>query len=247
MRANGEPVWLVQYDEMPEYGPQEANTHVIFIDDQQLIDVKSAERLEWRFEELDDSLDEDTTDAERAEADEREPLAELLLRVRSEHGSGGEMTPQDEALCKLFRGASEPLTLLELGRAATSAVCYECMIRTHGIQEVVITSKVPCDVLERIYNLMEPESGGDGLLSEVMRIAGEGNHLQSLGTPTAQIDMIRGIWEMRDKMLEWMQTKKDRAELITPRQIQDFFRELNEERQTLRSASSSSCSSSHLQ
>jgi hypothetical protein len=26
--------------------------------------------------------------------------------------------------------------------------------------------------LQRIYNLMEPESGGDGLLSEVMRIAG---------------------------------------------------------------------------
>jgi hypothetical protein len=35
---------LVQYDEMPEYGPQEANTHVIFIDDQQLIGIACPSR-----------------------------------------------------------------------------------------------------------------------------------------------------------------------------------------------------------
>lgn len=123
---------VVQYDEMPEYGPQEADAQLVFVDDQQLIgstmlhvqplvtnpihrchhaatlstwraDVKSGERLEWRFEEADESLDGDATDAERVEPDE--PLADVLQRVRSEHGSDGHMTPQDEALCKVGRSA----------------------------------------------------------------------------------------------------------------------------------------------
>ena len=152
---------VVQYDEMPEYGPQEADAQLVFVDDQQLIgstmlqvqplvtnpihrchraatlptsraDVKSGERLEWRFEEADESLDGDATDAERVEPDE--PLSDVLQRVRSEHGSDGHMTPQDEALCKVGRPPRPAPRRAGRAHRESHEACHNAITRAFAVR-----------------------------------------------------------------------------------------------------------------